>query len=459
MKKQLWPITDFTGGINNLVEANLIEDNQCADAQNVTVNIVGRLNRRRGTTLLNSVNQLPSAMTGLHGYYYGVNLQNRKLIAAAGGKAYRWDGPGFTELKTGLSSTLPTMFATCVNYMVGMDGYAAPWKYDGTNVTALANAPATLSCPILHYECLFGILDEETIRWSDPFQPETWPAVNYWMFDPGDGDKLTGIFVYGKSLLAAKEKRIFTLHGSSLDDFRLGAVEYNYGVVGPRAGITVEPHFYYVASEGIMKWDGLRSTNLTSVIPQTWALVNQATLSKAAVFLHNNQLWFCLPEGASTTNNLVLVYDLKFQSWWIFRSLNIACFVTFLTGSAAVPYMGDAALGNINQIDTGYSDNGSAISSYWIGKKFDAGDPVRMKKWKKAYVVDVNGLNDAVYSYQIDSEGWQTPTARSDIKDVRCYSIPAGKGRYYQPKFTHAVAGQDFCLSGHEVMYKLKKPK
>lgn len=459
MKKSLWPIMDFTGGINNLVDENLIEDNQCVDAQNVIVNIVGRLNKRRGIALLNSEAQLPSAITGLHGYYYGAGLLNRKLIVAAEGKAYRWDGPGFTELKTGLSNTSPTMFATCVNYMVSADGVNPPWKYDGTNATPLANAPATLSCPILHYEKLFGIVDAETIRWSDSFEPETWPGVNEWVFDPGDGDVLTGLFIYGKSLLACKERRFFTLHGSSMDDFRLGAIEANYGVVGPRAGITVEPHFYYVSHSGIMKWDGLKSVELTKVIPQTWARVNKTALSKAVVFYYNNQLWFCLPENESTTNNLVLVYDLKFSSWWIFRGLNIACFEMFLDGGTATPYVGDSALGNINQIDTGYNDNGIAISSYWIGKKFDAGDPVRLKKFKKAFVVDAEGLNDVVYSYQVDLDGWQTPVAKTDRKNVRCYSILNGKGRYYQPRFAHDVLDQDFAVLGHEVQYKIKKPK
>jgi len=32
---QLWNIPDFSGGINNKVDDNLINDNECSDAQNV----------------------------------------------------------------------------------------------------------------------------------------------------------------------------------------------------------------------------------------------------------------------------------------------------------------------------------------------------------------------------------------------------------------------------------------
>lgn len=458
-----WPIVDFSGGKNDKIEDNLIKDNQCTDAQNCIAVTVGRLQKRKGQAKLNST-AVGTGVLGLHGYYYGTTLANRKLIAVFDdGVMYYWDGAAFTSTgKTGLSTSAQVLFATLVNYMVAMNGVDAPWKYDGTTASALANAPAAGKCPVLHKEKLFCIEDIDTIRWSDSFAPETWPAVNVWDIDKGDGDELSALFVYGGELLACKKLSIFKLSGSTLDDFKSDRVESKHGVAGPRAGIVVEPYFYYVSEDGIFRWDGLKSTDLTStVIPQTWAGVNKVNLYKAAAGYNRvyNSLWFHVPEGASTTNNMVLVYDLSFDSWWIFRGIEASCMIDYNNGTNIKVYTGGAASGFVIEQNTGFNDLGSAISAYWTGKNFDGGDPVRMKKFKKAFAVDANGLNDAVFNYRLNYGEYQAPAAVTDLNDARKYAIVSGKGRYFQPKFLHSVLDQDFCLSGLEVLYKLKKPK
>jgi hypothetical protein len=454
-----WQIVDFSGGLNNKLDDNLIADNQCVDVQNCIAVTVGRLQKRRGQAKLNAA-ALGGPIQGLHAYYYGDALQNRKLIAVANGIASYWNGEGFTNIKTGLSTTAQVLFATCVNYMVAMNGYDPPWKWDGANQTPLANSPATGKCPVLHKEKLFCIADVDTIRWSDSFAPETWPGVNVWDFDKGDGDELSALFTYGRELLACKKRSIFNLAGSSMDDFRSDRVESKHGVAGPRAGVVVEPYFYYISVDGIFRWDGLRSTDLTrDTIPQTWAGVNKSALDKAVAGYVDGRLWFCVPEGASTTNNMVLVYDPTYNSWWVFRGIEASCLVNFNDGTTLHTYTGHATQGFVVEQNTGFNDLGAIISAYWVGKNFDGGDPVRIKKIKKAFAVDANGLNDAVFNYRLNYGAWQVPAAVTDINDVRKYAIPSGKCRFFQPKFTHDVLDQDFALSGFEALYKLKKAK
>lgn len=454
-----WPIKDFSGGINNKAENSLIADNECEDAQNCIAVTVGRLQKRKGQEKLNSV-ALGGPIQGLHAYYYGVDLLTRKLIAASNGSVYYWDGAAFQSIKTGLSTTAPVLFETLVNYMVGMNGVQAPWKWDGTTQLLLANAPAQGKCPVLHYEKLFCIADADTVRWSDSFQPETWPAVNVWDFDKGDGDELSALFVYSKKLLACKKRSIHVLTGSSLDDFDSTKRESQHGVAGPRAGVVVEPYFYYISEDGIFQFDGLQSIDLTSTkIPRTWEGVNKLALGNAVAAYIDGRLWFCVPEGASTTNNLVLVYDLIFKSWWVYRGIEASCFVQLNDGNTIKTYSGHATQGYVVQQNVGFNDMGTAISAYWNGKNFDGGDPVRIKKFKKAFAVDVKDLNDSVFSYRLDNAAtWTTPTAVSDMSDVRRFSI-GSKNRYFQPKFSHTVLDQDFALSGFELLYKLKKAK
>jgi len=456
-----WPIVDFSGGKNDKLDDNLIADNQCTDVQNCVAVTVGRLQKRKGQAKLNSA-AISTAVLGLHPYYYGDPVTNRKLIAVfKDGTMYYWTGSAFTSTgKTGLNTSAQVLFETCVSYMVGMNGVDAPWKYDGTTVSALANAPATGKCPVLHYEKLFCIADADTIRWSDDFAPESWPAVNTADFDKGDGDELSALFSYRRMLLVCKKRSIHKLTGSELSDFQQFKAESKHGVAGPRAGVVDGLYFNYISVDGIFQFDGSESVDLTAnTIPLTWAGVNKNSLGSSVAGRLGNYLWFHVPEGASTTPNLVLVLDKQTKAWWIFRGTEAFSMIDYNDGASVKTYTGHATQGYVVQQDTGFNDMGAAISAYWTGKNFDGGDPVRMKKFKKAFAVDANGLNDAVFNYRINYGAYQAPAAATDLNDVRKYVITSGKGRFLQPKFSHAVLDQDFALSGFELLYKLKKAK
>ena len=95
-----------------------------------------------------------------------------------------------------------------------------------------------------------------------------------------------------------------------------------------------------------------------------------------------------------------------------------------------------------------------------VGKSFGADSPVRLKKVKRVFVIDVKSLNDCVFNYRLDNKStYTTPTSATDINDVRKYQISPGTCRYFQPKLTHEVVGKDFAVSGLRVMYKPKKEK
>ncbi len=462
-KYEAYSVVDFSGGLNNKVDTNLIQDNMCTDVQNCIAPTVGQLQQRKGQARLNS-SALPGTIQGLHAYYYGEDLEYRRLVVVSGGVVKSWDADKdvFTNIKTGLSATAPVMFETCVNYMVGMNGINAPWKWDGQTCSGLAGAPVTGKCPVLHAEKLFCITDKETVRWSNSFAPEDWEESNVWMFDKGDGDELSALFSFnrGRELLACKKRSIYRLIGTDMSNFRANKIDSLHGVAGPRAGITVDPYFYYISADGIFCWDGMESKDLTSTtIPQTWALVNKQCLEGAVATYIDNMVWFCVPEGNSTTNNLILVFNLDYKSWWVFRGIEPSCFIRFNDGTTIKTYSGHATSGYVVQQDAGHTDMGSAIESYWVGKNFDGGDPVRIKKFKKAFAVDTAELNKIVFSYRLDGGPYKTPSAITDIKNVRKYGIPNGKGRYFQPKFTHTAANGDFCLSGFELLFRLKKQK
>ncbi|MCK9326181.1 MAG: hypothetical protein M0P69_11885 [Bacteroidales bacterium] len=465
---QSWDVIDFAG-INEKLAPHLVADSQAVDAMNVFSQITGKLTKRPGQVKLYSTG-IGTGVLGLHGYYYGDGLSSRKLIAVFNdGVAYYWTGSAFTQIKTGLKTSAQVLFATCVNYCVGMNGVDPPWKYDGTTVSTLANAPATGRCPVMHHEQLFCIVDDDTIRWSDSFLPEKWEDAFIWMFDKGDGDKLSAMFVYGNELLVSKTRSIHKLSGTDIDNFRARKVESNFGVVGPRAGVVVGPYLYYISTHGIFRFDGLQSANIIDPpdsralpgLPTTWGKVNKEHIGKAVAGYNKayDCLWFHVPSDSSTTNNLVLVYSLKTGAWWKFNNIAASCMVDYDDGKTVTTYTGGAASGYIIRQNIGFNDMGSAISSYWVGKNFGADSPARIKKVKKVYVIDVKSLNDCDFSYRLNEGTYIAPTATSDKNDARKYQVSSGACRYFQSKLSHTVKDKDFAVSGMRVKYKPKKEK
>ena len=471
MQYPVLEIQDFSGGIDERVESHLLSTNQCADAQNVICPKAGRLQKRRGQAVFNA-SAIGTAVLGLHPYYYGTGLTSRKLVAYFNdGGSMRISTDDFAAaIKTNLSKTAPVLSATCVNYMVSMNGVDAPWKYDGTTVSALANAPATGRCPVLYAEKLFCFSDDDTLKWSDSFLPETWTGANISTdFGKGDGDKLTALFAYSGALLVCKKRSLYRLSGTSLDNFRVTNVEGVHGVAGPRAGVVLEPYFYYISQEGIFRWDGLNARNLVkptgkgSGLQDTWANVNKLYLegSVASYNRFYNCLEFHVPENSDTTNTLTIVYALDTGALWKFRSKSVSCWVEYDNATTIKTYSGSMVAGSIiEQNTTAFNDLGVAISADWQGPNFCADSPIRIKRFRRAFAEDVISLNDAVFQYRLNTaSSWTAPTASTDSNDARKYMIPHTRSRFFQPRFTHAVLNADFALSGFKLQYKPKKDK
>ncbi|MDD5501740.1 MAG: hypothetical protein PHH57_08730 [Candidatus Omnitrophica bacterium] len=456
-----WAKQDFSGGMNNKLEDNLIAENQCVDVQNFICTHIGRIEKRYGQAKVVST-ALGGSIQGMHGFYYGAT-PTRKLIVASNGSVYYLDGTSWSAaIKTSLNASAMVNFVTFNDYLIAMNGVDAPWKYNGTAVSALSNAPATGKCPVIHKEKLFCMSDDETIKWSNSYLPETWTGTDVWQFDVGDGDKLTSIWSTRRALLACKQRKIFSLYGSSVLDFRAETTEPNHGVAGLRAGVVREPYFYYIDADGIMEFDGMGSINMTmNSIPDTWESVNKAYLANAVAGYNYyfNHLWFHVPESTSTTNNMVLVLDMNYSdpangvfSWWIFRGITATCMLEYDTGSAMKVYVGSPT-GYVYEQNTTYSDAGTAITAYYLDRAFDDGDPVRQKRIRQLYAVDANGLNDATFQYRKDYGSYVSPTAQTDISDVRRFRVGT-TCRYFQPKFTHSTDAQSCTISGYKIKYQ-----
>ena len=458
-------IRDFSEGYIDSVNDNLLPPNASRNCQNFISRVIGSLQKRTGQARLNAT-ALDGAIRGLYTYYYGTN---RKLIVAHTDNVNYWNGTGFTDLKTGLDTTAQVMFETCVNYMVSFNGVDAPWKWDGTTVSALANAPADGQFCVLHKEKLFTVKKSEpsTLYWSDSFAPETWQAVNYWDIKKGDGDVVTSLQKFLGELVVFKRRSVHSLAGTSLDDFRLNEIDSRIGCVGPFAVVASGMYLYFVSDEGICVFNGMKVTNLSEDrIPKLWGNINKQYLYKAAVGVWNGLIWFALPEGSSTYNNLLLIYDFPSDSaysgkFWPWRGINASCFQQYNDGTQTVLYSGDSSAGYVNRQDVGTDDFGVAINAFYECKAFDMGKAEIEKKAKKVFIQDSpETLNHVDLQISKDYGPFGSLELKASDDMIReFWFASSGRWRYLAPKLSHNALGA--CeVRGILMPYKAKsKPK
>lgn len=91
----------------------------------------------------------------------------------------------------------------------------------------------------------------------------------------------------------------------------------------------------------------------------------------------DNAMWFSLSTGTATSNNMVARLDLINNLWTPFSIPANG----FLIQNNSL-YIGDSTLGKVYKYGGVYSDNGTAINSYWKSKDFASDDPFSQDEFK-----------------------------------------------------------------------------
>lgn len=145
------PIPGWPLGLNTLVNAQSINDQELAEAVNVAYTQYGVLSKRAGTQLLVTLPKSP--IQGL-GTFYVVNSDGsitRTFLAVAGGTLYKIDPINFSySAVTGFTfhPSNPVSIKQWKNFIYFADGYNTLVKWDGTTFTqqtALLDPGSTLS--------------------------------------------------------------------------------------------------------------------------------------------------------------------------------------------------------------------------------------------------------------------------------------------------------------------------
>ena len=330
----------FGGGYNSKASAFTNGKNQLSSGYDTQI-IYGDLMQRGGSSAINAsaISGTP-AIHGLYDWYYN---GNRYVIVTAGTKIKYSQNLGSTLSDITGSATITSgqtnlhTFASLNNILAICGGVTpdTPLQWTGTgNVSALPGSPPSGNLVTVANNFMFisGIASAPSqISWSNASDPTTWNAGSSLTFRQGDGDVITAISQQYQNVVIFKRFSIGTLWTqtqSTSGTVTLGPLVTNIigmGCVGPLAlDNMIDGMIVFLGSDAhVYIFDGVNIQDISDQAPPKTNVqnildgcnINYLKYSCVKVYPTKNQIWISIPNGSSTSTNMILVYDYIQKIW------------------------------------------------------------------------------------------------------------------------------------------------
>lgn len=420
--RPVWPnktVMNPGKGLNNLISETLIADEEASDLLNIQFVESGCVSKRNGHTEVGT--GLSNAPKGLGSYV--VSSSAKYLLTIDGTGLKYLNGTTWTAISgASFTSGLNTTFVQCKGEM---------YIWNGTEAGAKLTSSLTLTRPTTTVSAKFGIfyggrqivagvatqpnrlyisnataMDDFTVTTGGTApQPDNsteapgatvfsgtpaYAEANVIDINKDDGDKITGLAKYQDVLIIFKERSVWQLTfdaaASSVDVQQInGAV----GAVSHRAidnmendVIFLSRNGYYVLGSEPNYFNAIRTNELSSRINPVIQTISAANFEKVSSLFSGYVFRSSIPSGGTTTNNKTITYDRRYQSWSVLNEENANAYSEFIdTSNVKHLYYAADDEAKVYEINTGYSDNGTAIDAYFVTKAFDMDDFSQYKQF------------------------------------------------------------------------------
>lgn len=225
---------------------------------------------------------------------------------------------------------------------------------------------------------------------SDSFLPDYYP-FNY-EIGKGDGQKATALGVVGSQLAVFKERSIYQLIGTSLDNYVVRIVDTVHGCV--HAATLQETKFGIICLShvGVVLFRGNAPAKVISddIKDEIEELNYGEVANFSSAYDQYNDLYYlqCV-RGTSSLINRTLIYNVKEDSWSVSRGREGSS-IHFASGSdnkvrGLIGTQTGLDLYKIDDEDV-VTNNGNTMLSRYRSGQFVFGDPTKQKKAKWLYV-------------------------------------------------------------------------
>jgi len=448
--------TEMIIGYNDKFPSNLLPSNMCAMVQNAFLDS-NKIIERTGYIIYGNDTGENKPNLGFHAHTTSTHNQllkiNDNVLGTNAVMYYKtasgnWTlAPGANTFTAGLACSLVT--AAGATYIT--NGTDTVHKWDGTTLTTVASIP--IGRYLIWFHNFMWSLNVSGYRsrayYSYVGLPETWVAGEFLDISPDDGDIITGASIIKDELVVSKQFRMYSFQGWTELAFTTATLNEQlatYGCIAHESFINVGNDLLFLSFTGdLPHFRSLQKTRFSDTIyggvisndiEGTMSGLSKDQLGKTSMVFDGRKVWFFVPNGASTYNNLCLVYDTITLGWskhtGIYASRGI---VSTISGRARV-YFADSRNSKVYVMDGGNSDNGDPIDFVYTSRQFTP-DFKRFYKFKYLFLqylagntgllqlwtsVDDNDY-DLVDTIDLDNAGSQFPMT---------FTFPFGSGTMTQ---------------------------
>ena len=441
-KVYTFTLNNFAGGLNNRSE--ILQPNQCSDVLNMTFADDTVMEKRRGSTIVdtlrlngelvfideykpyNDTDVLIRAtktevyvgnikVANINGQITGVNFAG-KYFFADGEKFYVWGK--FPQTSTTYEEVIGTPDA---NYLLmevvnppqgftplGTEHTRGKVKYDYTNrkvwyepcqneiedpykkSNVLPQNPRYI---VVHNGRLFvsgSKKDNDNVFISDLNNPYYFP-VSLPIQLPPNSDKVVGLHVYDDSVVVGRHNDIYVITGMTnrtdmgVPVFRLKKVNTHTGFANHYAVNVAHNYLFFMGSDGnayaLSSIQGNERALASSILSRT------VNFFKEPVNLVKDDIYeassiFFDDKWYITMKDKILIYSYRHQAWTMYNNLHARSFYKFKN----ILFWGNKD-GQLCMPSEDYLDQGEPYEAYWRSKTFDMDEPSYYKQFKDFFII------------------------------------------------------------------------
>jgi hypothetical protein len=393
---------DFRGGVNTKASPYLVDQKEARDARNVVSTTRGSIRKRDGCqTLLTPAVEFMSLApfeAAATKYLVGVGADTNLYSISSTGTITFLGGPSANAYYDFVQA--PANGGQGPLFFVNGNG-AGSWDGVAASSTVWTLVSGTLPAPkYLAYHgnrvwmgnlaggagLFTGLSDPgSAVCFTDIGNPRSMPVSNVVMFDPNDGDKITGFGKVGPYLLVFKSRKTFVIYDSDTGANR--RISDNVGCVASRS-VAESPHgtYFLTADRGVYRTNGNSVELVSDSIAPTLANISASKRFLSAGTYFNDHYYLSVATNAAYPD-LTVDYDTTIESWWLhsyavnqWAAINFSGTAELFGADAGAARVSKAFVAGITQ------DNGSNFTAYWKGPWQAFGAPFLRKRLRQVHV-------------------------------------------------------------------------
>lgn len=378
----------------------------------------------------------------------------------------------WTHIASVSASSPTTAFATLNDECYFTTAYNSLRKFNGSSVSAVTASGTTTGAHLIEYKRrLFSAGDptySSALYVSDLDKPYNWTdGETMYLAGKDSGGNCTGLAVWSDIIWYFSESAIYALNTTgTTDNWESKCLSKTHGCVAPRTLAAAPNGVIFLSSDGVRCYgameniysdDGSGLLMMSAHINPSLMEYTDAEKAAAVGSYYRNRYWISIGGDVYVCSLDKRTKDDQ-PPWTKYSNFDINCFAT-TRGDEYGLYAGSASTGTIWQLDTGGTDNGSAIPIVYVTPPIAAKSFATVKHFRHTFIAaespSEQEITVAVETDDIPSPA-QTVTldANSDVRPKRL--VTPARGRAAKVRLESDGLDQPITISEITMTYNPK---